>query len=159
MITVSFTKYYDPIVDLYCRQRVYARVVFLNQHCVDTYPGTCMHQISSSRRNTHTHTRTHVHAIILVVPYHGLNVAGAFCDHGTNRVRSSTHLPCNYYVCMILLLVEAATQKSHAMLTHWERMTQICINKLTIIASDNGLSPHRRQAIMWTNAGIVLIGP
>ena len=27
-----------------------------------------------------------------------------------------------------------------------------------IIASDNGLSPVRRQAIIWTNAGILLIG-
>ena len=38
-------------------------------------------------------------------------------------------------------------------------MTHICINKLTIIGSDNGLSPGRRQAIIWTNAGILLIGP
>ena len=37
-------------------------------------------------------------------------------------------------------------------------MTHICISKLTIIASDNGLSPGRRQAIIWTNAGILLIG-
>ena len=36
-------------------------------------------------------------------------------------------------------------------------MTHICISKLTIIASDNGLSPGRRQAIIWTNAGILLI--
>ena len=35
----------------------------------------------------------------------------------------------------------------------------ICINKLTIIGSDNGLSPGRRQAIIWTNDGILLIGP
>ena len=27
------------------------------------------------------------------------------------------------------------------------------------IGSDNGLSPIRRQAIIWTNAGILLIGP
>ena len=38
-------------------------------------------------------------------------------------------------------------------------MTLICVNKLTIIGSDNGLSPGRRQAIIWTNAGILLIGP
>ena len=36
-------------------------------------------------------------------------------------------------------------------------MTQICVSKLTIIGSDNGLSPGRRQAIIWTNAGILLI--
>ena len=28
-----------------------------------------------------------------------------------------------------------------------------------IIGSDDGLSPGRRQAIIWTNAGIVLIRP
>ena len=31
--------------------------------------------------------------------------------------------------------------------------------KLTIIGSDNGLSPGRRQALIWTNAGILLTGP
>ena len=36
-------------------------------------------------------------------------------------------------------------------------MTNICVGKLTIIGSDNGLSPGRRQAIIWTNAGILLI--
>ena len=35
----------------------------------------------------------------------------------------------------------------------------ICVSKLNIIGSDNGLSPGRRQAIIWTNAGILLIGP
>ena len=37
-------------------------------------------------------------------------------------------------------------------------MTHICVGKQTIIDSDNGLSPGRRQAIIWTNAGILLIG-
>ena len=36
-------------------------------------------------------------------------------------------------------------------------MTHICISKLTIIGSDNGLSADRRQAIIWTNAGVLLI--
>ena len=44
-------------------------------------------------------------------------------------------------------------------LTHWGRVTHICVRKLTIIGSDNGLSPDRRQAIIWTNAGLLLIGP
>ena len=35
----------------------------------------------------------------------------------------------------------------------------IFVSKLTIIDSDNGLSPEWRQAIIWTNAGILLIGP
>ena len=43
--------------------------------------------------------------------------------------------------------------------THWGRVTHECVVKLTIIGSDNGLSPGRRLAIIWTNAGILLIGP
>ena len=42
-------------------------------------------------------------------------------------------------------------------LTHWGRVRHICVSKLTIIGSDNGLSPDRRQAIIQTNAGILLI--
>ena len=38
--------------------------------------------------------------------------------------------------------------------THWGRATHTCVSKLTIIASDNGLSPGWRQAIIWNNAGI-----
>ena len=44
-------------------------------------------------------------------------------------------------------------------LTHWGRATHICVGKLTIIGSDNGLSPGRRHAIIWTIVGILLIGP
>ena len=44
-------------------------------------------------------------------------------------------------------------------LTHWGRVTYICVSKLNIIGSDNGLSPGRRQAIIRTNTGILLIGP
>ena len=43
-------------------------------------------------------------------------------------------------------------------LTHWGRVTHICVSKLTIIGSDNGLSPGRRQAIIWNNGGILSIG-
>ena len=43
--------------------------------------------------------------------------------------------------------------------TNWGRVTHICASKLTIIGSDNGLSPGRHQAITWTNVGILLIGP
>ena len=34
----------------------------------------------------------------------------------------------------------------------------ICVSKLSIIGPDNGLSPGRRQAIIWTNDGTFLIG-
>ena len=45
------------------------------------------------------------------------------------------------------------------MLTQWGRVTHTCANKVTSIGSDNGPSPGRRQAIFWTNGGILLIGP
>ena len=35
----------------------------------------------------------------------------------------------------------------------------ICFSKLAIIGSHDGLSPSRRQAIIYTNAGILLIKP
>ena len=47
-------------------------------------------------------------------------------------------------------------------LTHWGRVMHICIGNLTNIGSDNGLSPGRRQSIIWSrdrsNAGILLMG-
>ena len=47
----------------------------------------------------------------------------------------------------------------HIPLTHWGRVTHICVSDLTSIGSDNCLSPGRRQAIIKTNAGILLIRP
>ena len=38
-------------------------------------------------------------------------------------------------------------------------MTHICVGDLTITGPDNGLSPVRHQAIIWTSAGILLILP
>ena len=49
------------------------------------------------------------------------------------------------------------SEKRNTILTHWGRVTHICVSKLTIIGSDDGLPPGRRQAISWTNAGILLI--
>ena len=50
-------------------------------------------------------------------------------------------------------------KRSTIFLTHWGRVTHICVSDLTSIGSDNGLSPARRQAIIRTNAGILLIRP
>ena len=46
----------------------------------------------------------------------------------------------------------------YSSLTEVERRIYASVNK-AIIGSDNGLSPDRHQAIIWTNAGILLIGP
>ena len=58
--------------------------------------------------------------------------------------------------CLFNGLLRQATKTA---LTHWGRVTHICVSEPTIISSDNGLSPGRRQAIIWTNAGILLIRP
>ena len=44
-------------------------------------------------------------------------------------------------------------------ITHWIQVMHIFVSNLTIIGSDNGLSPGRRQVIIWTDAGTLLIGP
>ena len=44
-------------------------------------------------------------------------------------------------------------------LTHWGRVTHICLGNITIIGSDNGLSPRYHQAIISTNAEILFTGP
>ena len=56
---------------------------------------------------------------------------------------------------MYMYIISPLT-RYHLVLTHWGRVTQIWVIKLPIIGSDNGLSPGR-QAIVWTNAGILLI--
>ena len=48
---------------------------------------------------------------------------------------------------------------SHNELTHWGWVMHICIGYLAITDSDNGLLPGQQQAIIWNNAGILLIGP
>ena len=58
-----------------------------------------------------------------------------------------------------VLLSSSLPDVSILVLTHWGRVTHICVSKLTIIGSDNGFSPGRYQASIWTNAGILLIGP
>ena len=64
------------------------------------------------------------------------------------------------YFCSDALLVEKYDVTGFSKwLTHWGRVTHICITKLTIIGSDNGLPPGRRQAIIWNNTGILLSEP
>ena len=59
----------------------------------------------------------------------------------------------NTYLVLLFLCGMTTT------LTHWGRVTHICVGNLNIIGSDNGLSPSRRQATIWNNGGILLIGP
>ena len=57
------------------------------------------------------------------------------------------------------LILKPIVYRIFNVLTHWGWVTHICVGTNTNIGSDNGLSPGRRQAIIWTNAKILLIGP
>ena len=61
--------------------------------------------------------------------------------------------------CVFVCVCVCYANTRISMLTHSGRVTHICVDNLTIIGSDNGLSPSRRQAIIWTNVAIVLIEP
>ena len=51
------------------------------------------------------------------------------------------------------------TGNEFLLLTHWGQGMYLCISKLTIIGSENGLLPGRHQTIICAKAGILLIGP
>ena len=88
---------------------------------------------------------------------------------------SMPHSLCNYIVCVCIsskffaqnlkyigIVLGTKITRRYAQLqhiTHWGGVTHKCVGKLTIIGSDNGLSPERRQAIIWTNAVILLVQP
>ena len=63
----------------------------------------------------------------------------------------------------ITLLIYISNYLEHltdvSLLIHWGWVTYVGVSKLTIIGSDNGLSPGQHQAIILTKAGILLIGP
>ena len=68
------------------------------------------------------------------------------------RSKSGVHFG-DFFSYHISVLVETGIA-----ITHWGRAMHICVSKLTTIASDNGSSPGRHQAIIWNNAGMLSIG-
>ena len=66
------------------------------------------------------------------------------------------HLKCQWWYLMPSSLKSCCVCFVSA-LTHWGRVTHIGVITLIIIGSDNGLSPSRRQAIIWTDDRILLI--
>ena len=66
------------------------------------------------------------------------------------------------FVIPLIIHQSALLTNTHCIvvvLNHWGRVTHICVSQLINIVSDNGLSPDRRQAIIWNNDGILLFGP
>ena len=80
------------------------------------------------------------------------------CGDETVIKLSDLHYGISFTGKTVILIYWIGTQISPS-LTHWGWVTHICVSKLTTTGSDNGLSPDRRQAIIWTNAGLLLIGP
>ena len=70
---------------------------------------------------------------------------------------TTKHEPCAWSVVLMFLESILFHRKWNSTLTHWGRVMHIWVSTLIIIGSDNGLSPGRCQAIIWTNAGILLI--
>ena len=63
---------------------------------------------------------------------------------------------------MILMVLSNSANEINTLnvkpLIRWGRVLHLCISKQTNIASDDGLSPGQRQAIIWTNTGILFTG-
>ena len=87
------------------------------------------------------------------------NINGALWDSAQNI------FPIHWEMCIYYRPTEGSNLKSSwisevvIVLTHWGRVTHICVGNLAINGSENGLSPGRRQAITSINVGILLIGP
>ena len=81
------------------------------------------------------------------------------------RIWATTDTTDNYFSAFQVRISSGAKQADGirfvytGSLNHWGRVTHICVSKLTISGSDNGLSPGRCKAIFLTNAGILSFGP
>ena len=87
-------------------------------------------------------------------------LAKTFIDYDSAFYLSAKkyHTICKF-LDFLLKHITAEQTLNFAFLTHWGRVMHICISKLTIIGSDNGLLPGQCRTIIWTNAGILLIWP
>ena len=61
--------------------------------------------------------------------------------------------------CVNFITYLSTNRDAGSIKTYWGRLVHICVSDLTIIGSDNGLSPGRRHVINRTNTIILLIEP
>ena len=74
---------------------------------------------------------------------------------------NGNHLTCKIatlYCNLQLMTTVYSLWFQTGILTHRGQVTHICTSKITSIGLDNGLSPGRSEAIIWTSAEILLIG-
>ena len=75
--------------------------------------------------------------------YFGAKPLGMTCVAKPGHSLSLTRrIMCSVMFTKIMIVLKT-------ILTHWDRVTHICVSKLTIFGSDNGF--------IWTNAGMLLI--
>ena len=90
--------------------------------------------------------------------FHNFRMTGLWNEcYGRREFREVTLF--KWYRCSVSSSSQWVWGRCQSTLTHWGRVTHICVSRLTVTGPDNGLSPGRRQAIIWTNAGILFIGP
>ena len=108
------------------------------------------------------------HWLYIAVPYPPLPYSEQKCAHSCSEwsiVRYGTGAFWDLWITGVFMGFNnhhgmyLRTPCGHFNLTLWGWVTHICVSELTNIGSDNGLSPDRHQANIWTNAGILLIGP
>ena len=81
-------------------------------------------------------------------------------NYGHERPLWNSPVPFLFIASIIYIFISIAFCRVFlASWTHWGPVTHICVNNLTTIGPVNGLLPGRRQAITWTNAGVLLIVP
>ena len=71
---------------------------------------------------------------------------------------SESEVQVGYQMTTLFTQISRKSRTPVIIRTHWGWVTNIYISNITIIGSDNGLWPGRCQAIIWTNAWILLIG-
>ena len=91
--------------------------------------------------------------IVLFVNFSVLDISAITGE----TLRSTEQLKLQWQLSNTNVIFNEKTEETD--LTHWGRVTHICLVKLIIIGLGNGLSPGRRQAIIWTNAGMLSIWP
>ena len=62
-----------------------------------------------------------------------------------------------YCRCLCLFICPSICLSAFLKEDREQLIVKSCVSNITIIGSDNGLLPGRRQAIIWSNAGIFLI--
>ena len=154
---------------------------YISRHSPLPTPRRWAHQAPSSHisRQTDQTTRTHrlsnitrsrytVHFRYIALSLPAKNSEKTLDSWPVRPMRKTTRFRPDVGFCLIKYPPKVMTAMfphsqwsvtNTCLITHWDRVTHICVSKLTIIGSDNGSSPSRRQAIIWTNVGMLLIGP